>query len=80
MQDVAWAWFGRALAIANFVYFNINMFCFIIPRFIPRAFQRYNEAKAAAPSAVPAATAAAKPTTSASTASPGEGAEKKKVK
>ncbi|KAH7288633.1 hypothetical protein KP509_31G034700 [Ceratopteris richardii] len=45
-NDHVWLWFGRSLAVANLIYFNINMFCFIIPRFIPRAFQRYNEAKA----------------------------------
>lgn len=45
-HDFAWAWFGRALAASNFIYFNINMFCFILPRFIPRAFERYFQAKA----------------------------------
>ncbi|MCO5613487.1 hypothetical protein L7F22_067764 [Adiantum nelumboides] len=52
-KDHAWIWFGRSLAVANLIYFNINMFCFIIPRFIPRAFQRYYEAKW---SATPAST------------------------
>lgn len=47
-KDHAWIWFGRALSIANLVYFSINIFCFIIPRFIPRAFERYHEAKARA--------------------------------
>ncbi|KAK6160431.1 hypothetical protein DH2020_003812 [Rehmannia glutinosa] len=42
MKDVvAWYWFGRVLSIANFVYFAINLFCFLIPRFLPRAFERY---------------------------------------
>ncbi|KAI5073659.1 hypothetical protein GOP47_0011672 [Adiantum capillus-veneris] len=45
-RDIAWMWFGRGLASANLVYFIINMFCFIIPRFIPRAFERYQQAKA----------------------------------
>ncbi|KAL3500991.1 hypothetical protein ACH5RR_035440 [Cinchona calisaya] len=40
-QDMAWFWFGRGLAAANFVYFSINIFCFLIPRFLPRAFERY---------------------------------------
>ncbi|KAM7484041.1 hypothetical protein LguiA_000050 [Lonicera macranthoides] len=40
-QDVAWYWFGRSLAVANLVYFSINMFGFLIPRFLPRAFERY---------------------------------------
>lgn len=47
-NDHAWIWFGRALSIANLIYFSINMFCFIIPRFIPRAFQRYHESKTSA--------------------------------
>ncbi|KAH9313808.1 hypothetical protein KI387_022435, partial [Taxus chinensis] len=38
-QDVAWLWFGRGLAVANLLYFTINMFCFLIPRFLPRAFE-----------------------------------------
>ena len=71
MQDFAWAWFGRGLAIANFVYFNVNMFCFIIPRFIPRAFQRYNEAKVAPSTSTPTV----KPTSA--TTSSVEGPEKK---
>ncbi|GLJ13191.1 hypothetical protein SUGI_0207140 [Cryptomeria japonica] len=41
IQDVAWLWFGRGLAIANLLYFTINLFCFLIPRFLPRAFERY---------------------------------------
>ncbi|XP_071722690.1 uncharacterized protein [Rutidosis leptorrhynchoides] len=40
-KDIAWFWFGRNLAVANLVYFSINMFCFLIPRFLPRAFERY---------------------------------------
>lgn len=27
--------------MANFVYFSINLFGFLIPRFLPRAFERY---------------------------------------
>lgn len=41
IQDVAWLWFGRGLAVANLLYFTINLFCFLIPRFLPRAFERY---------------------------------------
>lgn len=41
MQNVAWFWFGRGLAVANLAYFSINLFGFLIPRFLPRAFERY---------------------------------------
>ncbi|KAG9144583.1 hypothetical protein Leryth_010802 [Lithospermum erythrorhizon] len=41
IQDVAWYWFGRVLAAANMAYFSTNLFCFLIPRFLPRAFERY---------------------------------------
>lgn len=41
VKDVAWYWFGRGLAVANLAYFSINLFCFLIPRFLPRAFERY---------------------------------------
>ena len=27
--------------MANLVYFSINLFVFLIPRFLPRAFERY---------------------------------------
>ena len=37
----AWFWFGRYLAIANLLYFGVNLLCFLIPRFLPRAFDRY---------------------------------------
>lgn len=40
-KDKAWFWFGRVLAVANLVYFSINLFGFLIPRFLPRAFKRY---------------------------------------
>ncbi|KAJ9709894.1 hypothetical protein PVL29_001398 [Vitis rotundifolia] len=40
-KDVAWFWFGKTLAVANLVYFSINLFVFLIPRFLPRAFERY---------------------------------------
>ncbi|KAF6148424.1 hypothetical protein GIB67_038779 [Kingdonia uniflora] len=41
IKDVAWFWFGRSLAVANLVYFSINLFCFLIPKFLPRSFERY---------------------------------------
>ena len=41
MQGVAWLWFGRGLAVANLVYYSINLFGFLIPRFLPRAFEKY---------------------------------------
>ena len=41
MQDKAWVWFGRYLAVANLVYFSINLFVFLIPKFLPRAFEKY---------------------------------------
>ncbi|KAK2993573.1 hypothetical protein RJ640_030880 [Escallonia rubra] len=40
-QDVAWYWFGKSLAVVNLVYFSINLFGFLIPRFLPRALERY---------------------------------------
>lgn len=45
LKDMAWFWFGRGLAVANLVYFSINLFGFLIPRFLPRAFQRYFQQK-----------------------------------
>lgn len=41
IHDVAWLWFGRVLSLANFTYFSINFLVFLIPRFLPRAFDRY---------------------------------------
>ncbi|KAJ7957525.1 Transmembrane protein [Quillaja saponaria] len=40
-QDIAWCWFGKSLAVANLGYFSVNLFCFLIPIFLPRAFERY---------------------------------------
>ncbi|PIA51043.1 hypothetical protein AQUCO_01100102v1 [Aquilegia coerulea] len=40
-KDVAWLWFGKSLAVANLVYFSINLFGFLIPQFLPRSFERY---------------------------------------
>ncbi|XP_060214235.1 uncharacterized protein LOC132641310 [Lycium barbarum] len=41
IKDVTWYWFGKGLAVANLVYFSINLLCFLIPQFLPRAFERY---------------------------------------
>ncbi|CAB4264114.1 unnamed protein product [Prunus armeniaca] len=42
-KDIAWFLFRRSLAIANFLYFSIiNLFGFLIPRFLPRTFERYS--------------------------------------
>ncbi|KAK1319922.1 hypothetical protein QJS10_CPB04g00244 [Acorus calamus] len=41
VKDVAWLWFGKVLAVANLIYFSVNLFGFLIPRFLPRAFERY---------------------------------------
>ncbi|XP_078441455.1 uncharacterized protein LOC144711349 [Wolffia australiana] len=41
LKDAAWAWFGRGLAAANLAYFSVNLFAFLIPRFLPRAFETY---------------------------------------
>ncbi|XP_050276159.1 uncharacterized protein LOC126718127 [Quercus robur] len=40
LKNIAWFWFGRSLAVANLVYFSINLFGFLIPRFLPGAFER----------------------------------------
>ncbi|EEF47436.1 uncharacterized protein LOC8286764 [Ricinus communis] len=44
-KDIAWFWFGRSLAAANLLYFSINLFGFLIPRFLPRAFEKYFQQK-----------------------------------
>ncbi|KAJ0896073.1 hypothetical protein HanRHA438_Chr08g0330331 [Helianthus annuus] len=52
--DIAWYWFGVSLAVTNLAYFSINISAFLIPYFLPRAFElhfkeRYErEAKLAA--------------------------------
>lgn len=38
---VTWYWFGKGLAVANLTYFSINLFGFLIPQFLPRAFEKY---------------------------------------
>ena len=44
-QDVAWFWFGRVLSVVNLAYFSINLFGFLIPRFLPKAFDQYFKEK-----------------------------------
>ncbi|CAL5032506.1 unnamed protein product [Urochloa decumbens] len=41
VQEAGWLWFGRYLAAANLVYFSANLFVFLIPKFLPRAFEKY---------------------------------------
>ncbi|XP_022775667.1 uncharacterized protein LOC111317499 [Durio zibethinus] len=41
LKDIAWDWFGKVLAAANLLYFSFNLLCFLIPRFLPRAFEKY---------------------------------------
>ncbi|WOL02479.1 hypothetical protein Cni_G11198 [Canna indica] len=45
IQDESWMWFGRSLAIANLLYFSTNLFAFLIPLFLPRAFDKYFKEK-----------------------------------
>ncbi|MED6174036.1 hypothetical protein PIB30_065102 [Stylosanthes scabra] len=40
-KDVAWFWFGRILALTNLLYYSLNLFGFLIPSFLPTAFERY---------------------------------------
>lgn len=44
-QDIAWYWFGVTLAVANLAYFSINIFAFLIPYFLPRAFELHFKEK-----------------------------------
>ncbi|PKA61353.1 hypothetical protein AXF42_Ash020329 [Apostasia shenzhenica] len=39
--DLAWQSFGRSLALGNLIYYSVNLFVFLIPKFLPRAFERY---------------------------------------
>jgi hypothetical protein len=36
-----WVRFGGYLAVANLLYFSANLFVFLIPMFLPRAFDKY---------------------------------------
>ncbi|CAN6234789.1 unnamed protein product [Urochloa humidicola] len=40
-QEAAWLWFGTYLAAANLAYFSANLFVFLIPKFLPHAFEKY---------------------------------------
>jgi hypothetical protein len=46
VQDETWIWFGRVLSAANAIYYAINLFGFLIPMFLPRAFESYFEDRA----------------------------------
>jgi hypothetical protein len=45
VQEGSWFWFGKSLALANTVYYTINLFVFLIPMFLPRAFEKYFESR-----------------------------------
>ncbi|GJS35907.1 hypothetical protein Tco_1260680 [Tanacetum coccineum] len=45
IQDIAWYWFGVTLAVANLSYFSVNIFAFLIPYFLPRAFELHFKEK-----------------------------------
>jgi len=40
-KDQLWIWFGRGLAALNAIYYSLNLFGFLIPFFLPRAFEQY---------------------------------------
>ncbi|KAJ8547738.1 hypothetical protein K7X08_011324 [Anisodus acutangulus] len=40
-KDVTWYWFGKGLAVANLAYSSVNLFAFLIPQFLPWAFEKY---------------------------------------
>ncbi|CAM6010533.1 unnamed protein product [Sphagnum balticum] len=44
-EAIAWFWFERGLVVANAVYYVGNLFGFLIPFFLPRAFEQYFEQK-----------------------------------
>ena len=44
----AWHLFGRLLAAVNLVFWGFNLFGFLIPVFLPRAFKRHFEMELAA--------------------------------
>ncbi|KAG0581211.1 hypothetical protein KC19_4G232800 [Ceratodon purpureus] len=46
VNEEAWFWFGKFLAGANTIYYTINLFVFLIPMFLPRAFEKYFESRA----------------------------------
>ncbi|KAJ7567305.1 hypothetical protein O6H91_02G141900 [Diphasiastrum complanatum] len=42
-----WVLFGSYLAIANWAFWSFNLFCFLLPIYLPRVFRQYFEAEAA---------------------------------
>lgn len=40
---VLWVRFGWALAVANLVFWSFNLFCFLIPVYLPKAFRIYHQ-------------------------------------
>jgi hypothetical protein len=47
VQEEAWLLFGRVLPTANAIYYTCNLFGFLIPMFLPRAFEKYCETRKA---------------------------------
>jgi len=45
VQEELWFWFGKSLAAGNTIYYTINLFVFLLPMFLPRAFERYFESR-----------------------------------
>lgn len=41
-----WLRFGQALAVANLLFWSFNLFCFLIPVYLPKAFKIYHQKKA----------------------------------
>lgn len=42
---VLWLRFGWGLAVANLVFWSFNLFCFLIPVYLPKAFRIYHQKK-----------------------------------
>jgi len=45
-SEEIWFGFGKSLAAGNMIYYTINLFVFLLPMFLPRAFERYFESRA----------------------------------
>ncbi|KAG0591884.1 hypothetical protein M758_1G212100 [Ceratodon purpureus] len=45
-SEQSWFWFGQTLVMANTIYYTINLFVFLIPMFLPRAFENYFDSRA----------------------------------
>ena len=52
-KDGPWLFFGRLLAWANMIFWSINLFVFLVPMFLPRAFRKHFEIEEAKKSGVP---------------------------